>query len=292
VTSRALAFMANDRYLDWAKVFLESVRSQDAALPLYCIPHGGRMTGIAALRSAFNFEFIAERLDRLDAFGERLFPYARARHRANLRKYVALTIPVDEIAYFDIDMVMLAQPHRIFGHVASGRADLVYFATSPEWVYWPHKLDAAREMFPDMRLLSAGAFVTSREALTMDDMIGTVEDNLELFRSLARYKVFDQPVLNFVLHRLGKRCRHIAELDPSLGGMASACNPDLGWAGGRIINEVMTGDLLAVHWAGPAKSRFEKLKPGAREMRRFLLGLRQQAEQRIRYGQGEDIAAD
>jgi hypothetical protein len=99
--------MANDRYLDWAKVFLESIRSRDEALPLYCIPHGGRMTGIAGLRSAFDFEFVTEGLDRLDAFGARLLPFARRRHRANLRKYVSLTLPVDEVAYFDIDMAML-----------------------------------------------------------------------------------------------------------------------------------------------------------------------------------------
>ena len=35
-------------------------------------------------------------------------------------------------------------------------------------------------MFPDMRLISAGAFVTSPETLTMNDMIGTIEDNLDL----------------------------------------------------------------------------------------------------------------
>jgi hypothetical protein len=292
VTSRALAFMANDRYLDWAKTFLESVRSQDAALPLYCIPHGGRMAGIAALRSAFNFEFITEGLDRLDAFGKRLFPYARARHRANLRKYVALTIPVDEVAYFDIDMVMLVESARLFGHIGAGRADLVYFATSLEWVYAPAQLDRAASLFPDMRLISAGAFVTSRQALTIDAIIGTVEGNMELYKSLRRSGVFDQPVLNFALHQLGKRCRHINELDPSLCGMASARNPDLGWADGRIINEMVAGDVLAVHWAGPAKSRFEKLKPSGREMQGFLSRLRQQAEQRLRNAQSAGVAAD
>jgi hypothetical protein len=292
VTSRALAFMANDRYLDWAKVFLESVRSKDAALPLYCIPHGGQMAGIAALRSAFNFEFITDGLDRLDAFGGRLFPYARQRHRANLRKYVALTIPVDEVAYFDIDMVMLVEPARLFGHIETGRADLVYFATSPEWVYAAGELDRAASLFPGMRLISAGAFVTSRKTLTIDAIIAAIEENLDLYKSLRRSKVYDQPVLNFALHRLGKRCRHINELDPSLCGMASAHNPDLGWADDRIINEVVTGDVLAVHWAGPAKSRLEQLKPSARELQRFLSGLRQQAEQRIRNGQRAGVAAD
>jgi hypothetical protein len=283
MTARALAFMANDRYLGWVKAFLESVRSKDPELQLYCIPHVGSIEGVCGLRSAFGFELLTEGTERLDALGKRLYPFSRARHRANLRKYVALNLPVDEIAYFDIDMVMLVEPQRLFGHVAAGHADLVYFAGSPEWVYRRRKLDVAREMFPDMRLISAGAFVTSPRVLTMDDMIGTIENNLALFRSLRRSKVYDQPVLNFVLHRLGKRVRHITELDPGLCGMISSRNPDLRLEEGKIVNATMGGDVLAVHWAGPAaKSSRERLTPRAWPMQRYLDTLRQQAEERIR----------
>jgi len=194
---------------------------------------------------------------------------------------VALNLPVDEIAYFDIDLVMLVDPARIFGHVAAGRADLVYFSTSPEWVYAAEKLDMARELFLDMRLISAGAFLTSRWALTMDEIIGTIEDNRQLFMSLRRSQVYDQPVLNFVLHRLGKRARHITELDPGLTGMASVRNPDLRWVDGKIVHGTMGGDVLAVHWAGPAKSHRERHAPRAVPMQRFLDSLHRQADERI-----------
>jgi hypothetical protein len=282
MTSRALAFMANDRYVHWVKAFLESVRSRDVDLPLYCIPHGGSIEAICALRSVYRFELLTEGIERLDALAKRLYPFSRARHRANLRKYVALNLPVEEIAYFDVDLVMLIDPDRLFGHVAAGRADLVYFATSPEWVYWPSKLSMARELFPEMRLISAGAFVTSPRALSMEDMIGTVENNLTLFRSLRRSKVYDQPVLNFVLHRLGKRVRHITELDPALCGMASSRNPDLRWVDGKIVNTKMDGEVLAVHWAGPAKKHIGRLAPRTWPVQRFLETLRQQADDRIR----------
>lgn len=282
MTSRALAFMANDRYLHWVKAFLESVRSKNPDLPLYCIPHVGSIEAICALRSVYRFELLTEGVERLDAFATRLYRYSRARHRANLRKYVALNLPVDEIAYFDIDMAMLIDPDRLFGHIAAGQADLVYFATSPEWVYWPHKLDVARELFPEMRLISAGAFVTSPQALSMEDMIGTVEGNLKLFRSLRRAAVFDQPVLNFVLHSLGKRLRHITELDPALCGMVSSRNPDLRWVDGKIVNTKMDGEVLAVHWAGPAKKHIEMLTPRTWPVQRFLETLHQQADDRIR----------
>jgi hypothetical protein len=282
VTSRALTFMANDRYLGWAKTFLESVRSKDPDLPLYCIPHGGPMEGIRGLQDVYRFELLTGGVERLDALARRLYPFARARHRANLRKYVALTLPVDEIAYFDIDMVMLADPRRIFGHVAAGRADLVYFSTSPDWVYQQSKLDEARKLFPDMRLISAGAFLTSPRTLTVDEMIGTIVDNIRLFRSLRRPFVFDQPVLNFVLDRLGKRVRHIAELDPGLCGMASSLNPDLCvLQDGKIVNATMGGDVFAVHWAGSAKGIRERLSPVDDSLQRFLDTMRHQAEQRI-----------
>jgi hypothetical protein len=274
--------MANDRYLDWAKIFLESVRSKDAALPLYCIPHGGPIEGVLALRDAFGFELLTEGIDRLDAFAKRLFPNSLARHRANLRKYVALTVPVDEIAYFDIDMVMLAEPDRLFGHIEVGQVDLVYFATSPQWVYRADKIKEAQALFPDMRLISAGAFLTSRNVLSIDSLIGAVENNMDLYLSLRRpFNVYDQPVLNFALHRLGKRCRHIGELDPSLYGMTSSRNRDLCWADGRLVNRAMPGDVVAVHWAGPAKSLVEWLNPRTWQTQRFLKSVRQQAEQRI-----------
>nr|UXE44088.1 hypothetical protein Hi04_10k_c1074_00007 [uncultured bacterium] len=282
MTSRALAFMANDRYLHWAKAFLESVRSKDANLPLYCIPHVGPIEALCNLRSVYRFEFFAEGTERLDAFGKRLYPFARGRHRANLRKYVALNLPVDEIAYFDIDMVMLVDPERFFGHVEAGRADFVYFSESPEWVYRAGRLHAARELFPEMRLISAGAFVTSPRRLSIDDIIGTVENNFALFRSLRHLNVYDQPVLNFVLHSLAKRIRHITELDPALCGMVSSGNPDLRWVEGKIVNVKLAGEVLAVHWAGPAKRHIKQLAPGGWPMQRFLEALHLQADERIR----------
>jgi hypothetical protein len=283
VTTRALTFLANDRYLDWAKIFLESVRSKDADLPVYCIPYDDRIDGITALQRPFGFELLTDGLDRLVPFADRLFPHL-PRHRANLRKYASLTLAVDEVAYFDIDMALLVEPARLFGHIAAGEADLVYFSTSPQWVYHPSQLARAQTLFPEMRLISAGAFLASRKTLTIDEVIGTVEQNLALYRSLRQSKVYDQPVLNFVLHKLQKRCRHIGELDPSLCGMASFLNPNLRWVNGRITDRTGPAEVLAIHWAGIGKSSFEILNPRIWGMRRLRQSLRRQAEQRIRAG--------
>ena len=280
MSNYALAFLANDRYLGWAVTFLESVRSMDAKLPLYCIPHSGPMAGILGLRKAFGFEILQEGLDRLDAFAKRLYP-RHARYRANLRKYSALTFPVDEVVYFDVDLVVLTEPARLFGHIQPGHVDFLYLSTSPDWVYAAKSMCVARSLFPDMRLMSAGAFVTSRSALTLDELITTTEDNLELFRSLRRSKVYDQPVLNFVLHRLGKRCRHITELDDSLAGVASARNPNLQPTNDKVIDRTVPGDVVAIHWAGNARSMSRHANPQSWPMQRIREAVRLQALQRV-----------
>lgn len=278
MTRGALAFMANDRYRHWAITFLESVRAADPSLPLYCIPHGGSFAEILALRRVFRFEILDEGLDRLDAFGRRLFPF-HPRRRANLRKYAALTLPVDEVAYFDTDLVMLADPARLFGHIRPGETDLVYLATSPRWVYAARKLAHARTLFPEMRLISAGAFVTSRRTLTIDEIIKTIENDWRLYRTLRRRRVYDQPVLNFVLHRLGKRCRPIAELDGSLAGLVSFRNPNLRVVDGAAVDAGSTGDIVAIHWAGARKHRNEPA-----ELRQLREAVKASGEERVRRG--------
>lgn len=280
MTRAALAFMANDRYRNWAITFLESVRAADTRLPLYCIPHGGSFGEILALRHVFGFEILDEGLNRLDAFGRRLFPF-HPRRRANLRKYAALTLPTDEVAYFDVDLVMLVEPARLFGHIRPGATDLVYLATSPHWVYAARKLARARTLFPEMRLISAGAFVTSRRTLSIDEIIGTVENDWRLYRALRRRRVYDQPVLNFVLHRLAKQCRSIAELDGSLAGLVSFRNPNLRVVEGAPVDLGSTGDIVAIHWAGAGKHRDE---PADLRQLREAVGAR--GEQRVRSAAG------
>jgi len=179
-------------------------------------------------------------------------------------------------------MALLVEPGRLFGHIAAGEADLVYFSTSPQWVYHPSQVQRAKALFADMRLISAGAFVASRKTLSIDEVIGTIEDNFDLYRSLRQSKVYDQPVLNFVLHKLGKRCRHISELDPTLYGMVSFLNPNVRCIDSRIADTASASDVLAVHWAGIGKSSFEILNPRIWGVRRFRQSLRRAAEQRIR----------
>ena len=288
--SCALVFMANDRYRDWAVAFLESVRALDARLPLYCIPHRGSFAAIRLLRHTFGFEILEEGIERLDAFARRLYRF-HPRHRANLRKYAALTLPVSEVAYFDIDLLLLVEPRRLFGHIRPGEIDLVYFATSPGWVYKARHLARAMSLFPDLRMISAGAFVTSPGALTIDEIVGTVEENWALYRELRRRRVYDQPVLNFALHRLGKRYRSIADLDPSLAGLVSFRNPNLQVVGGKPIDVSGGGEVVAIHWAGARKLRSDWAEPRTLQLRGIRKAALARGDERIRASAGQQRAS-
>ena len=261
MSSNALVFMANDHYYRWAVTFLESVREQTADLPLYWIPYDDDVARVRSLRSAFRFEQVDVDLNALDAFANRLFP-SLPKRRANLRKYVALGLPCDEVAYFDIDTMVLVNPARLFGHVKAGTLDLVYLSTSPGFVYRKDRMTEARSHFPNMPELSAGAFITSRHSLSVAEIIDTVEGHRELYQSLRRRgQLYDQPLLNFVLDRAGKICRHIRDLDPSLCGMVHFRNPDISFENGRLVETASGRDVAAIHWSGTFKLGLEMLNP-------------------------------
>lgn len=261
MTSTALVFMANDRYYRWTLTFLESVREQTGDLPLYWIPYDDDVARIRSLRSAFRFEQIDADFTALDAFADRLFPTLPKR-RANLRKYVALGLSCDEIAYFDIDTMILVNPARFFGHVRPGTLDLVYLSASPDFVYRKDRMAEARHHFPNMPLLSAGAFITSRHALSAAEIIDTVETHRDLYESLRRSdQLYDQPLLNFALDRAGKVCRHIRDLDPTLCGMVHFRNRDISFKNGRLVETASDREVAAIHWSGTYKLGPEILDP-------------------------------
>lgn len=272
----ALAFMANDRYYNWTIGFLESVRARNAALPLYCIPYDAYTRGIVSLRRAFDFEMLDIDFGALDRFADRLFSTRPAR-RHNLRKYATFALPYDEVAYFDVDMVMCIDPARLFGHVKPGKLDLVYFSTSPGYAFRAEQMMTARRLYPNLVEISAGAFISSPRVLTIEQIIEVVNDNRELYFFLRQNGLFDQPVFNFVLAHAHKICTHIRDCDSSLAGMAWSRNRHIGSASGgpivfensRLIELATNRDVVAVHWAGGIKLALEMINPRAWPLAQF-----------------------
>lgn len=276
MTDFAMAFMANDRYYHWTVGFLESVRCRNSVLPIFWIPYDSHTRRIASLRRAFDFEMADVSFSALDTFADRLFPSRPARRR-NLRKYAALGLPYDEVAYFDVDLVLCIDPVRLFGHVRAGEADLVYFSTSPGFAIRREQMQRARQFFPGFVEISAGAFVSSRNVMTAEQVIDVVDSNFELYMSLRQDGVFDQPVLNFALAQCRKKPVHIRDCDATLAGMAWSRNRQIGFESGRQIGfengrlvELATKrEVVAVHWAGGIKLAFDMLDPRAWPLANF-----------------------
>jgi len=268
MNDHAMAFMANDQYYNWTIGFLESVRARNSVLPIFWIPYDSDTKRVASLRQAFNFEMVDVDFSALDAFADRLFPRRPARRR-NLRKFAALALDYDEVAYFDVDLVLCIDPARLFGHIRPGAADLVYFSTSPGFVFRAERMQHARQVFPDLVEISAGAFVSSRNVLTIEQVIDVVDRNFEQYLSLRQRGVFDQPVLNFVLAQCGKKLVHIRDCDATLAGMAWSRNRQIGFENGqpigfedgRLVELTSKREVVAVHWAGAIKLAFDMIDP-------------------------------
>ncbi|HYM02621.1 MAG TPA: hypothetical protein VET85_06715 [Stellaceae bacterium] len=276
----ALAFSANDRYYDWTLPFLQSIREHNADLKLYLIPYDDHVDKTLALRRHFDFEPIDADLAAIDGFSERLFP-AHRRERGNMRRFAALQIDCDEVAYFDVDMVLCADPARLFGYVSASVCDLIYLSTSEEWVYRRNKLALARAHFPNTRLFSAGAFVTSPRILTVEKIIATIEENWDLYVALRMPRMADQTILNFVVDRLDLACRHIGECDERSAGMVSHRYRDIRFEGEQLVQSSTGRDVTAVHWAGVLKRGVGLINPRIRQLRRYHAAMRKRVALRL-----------
>jgi hypothetical protein len=285
--SRALAFVANDRYYDWTLIFLESLRRQNATLPLYCIPFDEQHARVRSLRHAFEFEMLEVEKspfdDFIDEFRWSRFTLDTLSQYGTFRRFLALELDYDEVAYFDVDTALLVDPDRLFGHVSTGRADLVYLATTESRTYRRDRMSLARQHFPDMRLFSCGAFVTSRNVLSIPLIMETVRSNLELYRALAPKEppICDQTVLNFVVHSKRMKYRHIRECDESQIGMAWFRNRDLTLRDGRWGVGETDREFSAVHWAGGFKRATEWLTPRLRPVGQLRRDLLRDAKERV-----------
>jgi hypothetical protein len=143
-------------------------------------------------------------------------------------------------------------------------------------------MDEAQARFGDFPELSAGAFVTSGRSLTLDGIIATIERNLALYESLRHPELVDQPLLNFALDRGGKRCRHIRDCDPSLGGMHWFRSRDLRFDGSRLIEASTRREVTSVHWAGHGKRTHEWFEPRMWRLGRRRYATLRRAQRRLK----------
>lgn len=242
-----IAALGNDRVIDWLLPFLESHRATNAGTPLYLIPFDDAVDETRRAAERYGAIWVEDDLREIDALAKTLYPFF-PQHRRRLRKLQALALPLDEVIYLDADTVLLRDLRPVFGTLRAGETDFVVASESIEYVY--NRRRAEHDFLKAAKLFNDGFFLTSREILSVCDFRRIVAADGELFhRVRKRGMLFAQPLVNFVVHRLGLKVRTLADCVPNASnesfykaeGVKLTDNGALDWQGREIY---------FAHWAG------------------------------------------
>jgi hypothetical protein len=190
----------------------------------------------------------------------RLYPFF-PQHRRRLRKLQALALPLDQVIYVDVDTILFRDFRKVFGKLRPGEADLVIASTSEDYVYNRRRSEHA--FLSGATLFNDGFFLTSRHILSLADFQRVVDADEDLFHEVRkRGMLFAQPLVNFVVHRLGLKLCGLADCVPNASnesfykaeGVRLSDHGPLDWQGREIY---------FAHWAGavsrPKRRIFDSL---------------------------------
>jgi hypothetical protein len=272
-TNCGVAILASDGIYEWLLPFLESYRRHNPDLPTYLIPFDARMERTTRAAAAYDVQIAPGDLGPVDQLGFTAYPLYRRRYRNRLRKFHALSLPLDEVLYVDIDTIVYHDLSVLFGRLKPGETDFIAATTSPDWVY--NKRMHRYPFLSDAVLFSDGCFVTAPRILSLERMIATLKANRLTFWNIRKQHVYAQPVANFVAHRLGLKVALADDLIPGNrceafyktqgvrfepGGPVSADGKPIHvahWAG---ASETPTDDVFAASWHECASKAAERLR--------------------------------
>ncbi len=207
-----IAIIANDRVIDWLLPFLESYRASSSSLPLYLIPYDDNLTRTRLVAEAYGVEVVSLDSSELDALARRLYPLNPG-HRRRLRKLLALTLPLDEVIYLDVDIILLQDFAKLLGHIEAGKTEFIVSARVSDYIYNSRFRDY--DYLRDALLFNDGFFVTSRSVLSLQDFYDVITRDERIFHAVRqRGGLFAQPLTNFVVHRQGLKIATLSDVDP------------------------------------------------------------------------------
>ena len=243
----AIAIVANDKVLHWLLPFLESYRDTNAEIPLHLIPFDDDVSRTRRAAEIYGARFFTGEISRVDALAKRLYPFF-PHHRRRLRKLQALTLPCDRVVYMDVDTILFRNFGSVFAALSPGEADFVVASPSEEYVY--NRKHSEYPFLRDTMLFNDGFFLASRHILSLADFEQVIEENEKTFhRVRKRGMLFAQPLVNFVVHRLGLKVKTLADRVANASnesyykakGVAMSDGGPLDWQG---------RDIYFAHWAG------------------------------------------
>ncbi|MDE2577440.1 MAG: hypothetical protein KGL46_01420 [Hyphomicrobiales bacterium] len=253
-----MAIVANDKIADWLLPFLESWKRTNAHIPLYLIPYDDGLTITRRAADAYGVtmvESVSPEIDRLAADLYPLFPGYRRR----LRKLQSLALPLDEVVYIDVDVVLFRDFAPMFGHLKKGESEFLIASPSFEYVY-----NKKKDEVPDLKdamLFNDGYFLTSNKLLNPQMFVETMERDAKLFHKVRkRGMLFAQPVVNFTVHRNHLKIALMSDLVPNASHETFYKAKGVTFKDGMPLDSAGK-EIYFCHWAGlqslPGKLAFD-----------------------------------
>lgn len=248
---RGMAIVANDKIGDWLLPFLESWKRTNASVPLYLIPYDDNLDLTRRAAKAYGVTIVEEEPKAIDRLAADLYPLFPG-YRRRLRKLCALALPLDEVIYIDVDIVLFRDMAPLFGHLKKGETDFIVASPSFDYVYNKKKDD--HEFLKNALLFNDGFFLTSNKVLDLDMFIRTIERDAKLFHSVRkRGMLFAQPVVNFVCHRNNLAIRIVTDVVPTASHETFYKAKGVTWKDGAPLDQDGR-EIYFCHWAGGGKS--------------------------------------
>lgn len=242
-----IAVIANDKIVNWLLPFLESYLVTNAATPLYIIPYDDNVALTRRAAGIYGVHFVEPDSAELDAMAKRLYPMFPG-YRRRLRKFLSLALPLDEVIYLDVDIILFRDFREMFGLLKAGKNEFIVAAPTKDYVY--NKKREHYDFLRDVMLFNDGFFVASKEILGLKDFQDVIDKDEAIFHAVRqRGMLFAQPVTNFVAHRMGLKITSLRECIKGASGESfyKAEGVTFDAEGPR---DVFGDKIYFAHWAG------------------------------------------
>jgi hypothetical protein len=243
-----IAIVGNDKIIDWLLPFLESYRATNASLPIYLIPYDNNVALTRRAAEVYGATFVEEEPVEIDRLSHELYPGPFNTHRRRLRKLQALALPLDEVAYIDVDVILFRDFSPIFGLLEAGKSEFIVASPSVEYVY-----NGNRDKYSFLRdavLFNDGFWITSNKYLKLSDFIEAIREDAEIFHEVRkRGQLFAQPLVNFVVHRRGLNVTLLSECVHNASHESFYKASGVTFKNGKPVDPEGK-EIYFAHWAG------------------------------------------
>ncbi len=243
-----VAIVGNDKIIDWLLPFLESYRATNSALPIYLIPYDDNIVQTRRAAEIYGAHFVEEEPKEIDKLANELYPGFFNNNRRRLRKLQALALPLDEVAYVDVDVILFRDFTPIFGRLEAGKTEFIVASPSFEYVYNDRR--GAYPFLRDVLLFNDGFWVTSNKYLKLSDFIETMANDAGIFHDVRkRGQLFAQPLVNFVTHRRGIKIALLPNVVENASHESFYKAPGIRFVDGKPLDPDGK-EIYFCHWAG------------------------------------------